>query len=219
VLFSGRPLVIPWLAERADAILAAWFLGCEAGPAVADVLTGRVSPGGRTPMSWPRATGQVPIFFGSRPTGRPQNPADFFTSKYQDVPNEPLYPFGHGLTYGRFTYADATATPQRVGRSETIRVQVQVTNEGAHAAEETVFLFARDVVASVARPLLELRGFAKILLAPGERGTVALDLPAAELEFLDADLAPVFEPGTVELLVGPCADRARLLRTAVELTT
>ena len=218
VLFSGRPLVIPWLAERADALLAAWFPGCEAGHAVADVLTGRVSPGGRTPMTWPRATGQVPIFFASRPTGRPQNPADVFTSKYQDVPNEPLYPFGHGLTYGRFAYADVSATPARVQRTDTIRVRVTVANEGSHAAEETVFLFARDVLASVARPLLELRGFAKIALEPGARGTVTIDLPAAELDFLGADLRPVFEPGTVELLVGPCADRARLLVTTVELT-
>ena len=111
VLFSGRPLAVPWLAEQADALLAAWFLGSEAGNAVAEILTGRTSPSGRTPISWPRAVGQVPIFFGQRPSGRPVNPADPFTSCYLDVSNDPLYPFGHGLTYGRCTLANLRVTP------------------------------------------------------------------------------------------------------------
>lgn len=217
VVFSGRPLVIPGLAEKADAIVAAWFPGCEAGNAIADVLTGRVSPSGRTPMSWPRAVGQVPIFYGSRPTGRPMNPSDPFTSKYLDVPNEPLFAFGHGLTYGRFTYSNLRAAPGRVRRDDTIDVDVDVTNDGAATAEETVFLFARDVVASVARPLLELRGFAKATCRPGETRTVRLRVAARELEFLGADLEPVFEPGDVELLVGPSADRSGLLATTVVL--
>ncbi|HEV7715140.1 MAG TPA: glycoside hydrolase family 3 N-terminal domain-containing protein, partial [Steroidobacteraceae bacterium] len=102
ILFSGRPLAVPWLAEKADALLAAWFLGSESGNAIADVVTGRVSPSGRTAVTWPRAEGQVPIFFGERPGGRPYNPKDHFTSKYLDVPNAPLFPFGHGLTYGHF---------------------------------------------------------------------------------------------------------------------
>ena len=106
VLFSGRPLIVPWLVERADAVLAAWFLGSEAGSAIGDVITGTVSPSGRTPVSWARALGQVPLFFGQRPSGRPADPKDRFTSKYLDVPNEPLFPFGHGLTYGRFTLSN-----------------------------------------------------------------------------------------------------------------
>jgi beta-glucosidase len=217
LLFSGRPLVVPWLVERADAVLACWFLGCEAGNAIADVLTGRVSPSGRTPVTWAQVEGQIPIFFGQRPSGRPANPADSFTSKYLDAPNEPLFAFGHGLTYGSFVFSNLRATPRCARSKETIEVHVDVANEGARAAEETVFLFVHDRVASVARPLLELRGFAKILLQPGEQGTVSLQFPAAELCFLDGDLTSVFEPGEVEILVGPCANRAQLLHTSIQL--
>lgn len=217
VLFSGRPLVIPWLDETADAILAAWFLGNEAGGAIADILLGRVSPSGRTPMSWPRAIGQIPLFYGERPTGRPYNPKDHFTSKYMDVPNEPLYPFGHGLTYGRFTLSNLVVSPDTLSQSDTIEARVDVTNEGAHAAEETVFLFTHDKIASVTRPLLELKGVGKVTLRPGETRTVRIAVPAGDLRFLGLDLKPVFEAGEVEVLVGPCADRARLLAQTVRL--
>jgi beta-glucosidase len=218
VLFSGRPLVLPWLFEKADAVLAAWFLGSEAGNAIADVLTGRVSPSGRTPMAWPRAVGQIPVFFGERPSGRPMNPKDHYTSKYLDIPNEPLFSFGHGLTYGRFALSNLRVTPDRVSENDTIEVHVDVVNEGGRRAEETVFLFTHDTVASVTRPLLELKGFGKITLEPGVSGTVTLRLPAAELRFPGLELKPVFEPGEVEILVGPCADRTKLLRASVRLS-
>jgi beta-glucosidase len=217
VLFGGRPLIVPWLAEQADALLAAWFLGTEAGNAIADVLTGRVSPSGRTPITWPRALGQVPIFYGQRNCGRPENPQDHFTSRYLDLPNSPLFPFGHGLTYGRFTYSNLRVTPETGTEKDIFEVTVDVTNEGSRAAEETVFLFVRDKVASVARPVRELKGVGKISLQPGERGTVQLPLPAADLRFLGLDLAPVFEPGEVEILVGPRADLAELLAARVSL--
>jgi beta-glucosidase len=217
VLFSGRPLVVPALAEKADALVAAWFLGCEAGNALADVLTGRVSPSGRTPMSWPRTVGQVPIFFAQRPTGRPADPKDKFTSKYLDVANEPLYPFGHGLSYGAFSLADLQVSPATVREGGSISVQVEVTNTGARAAEETVFLFTHDKVASVARPVLELKGFGKIALEPGQSGTVRLTLAAADLRFLGPDLVSVYEPGEVEIAVGPSADRSQLLIGTVTL--
>ena len=217
VVFSGRPLVMPEIDAKADAILAAWFLGTEAGNAIADLISGKASPSGRTPMTWPRALGQVPIFFGQRPSGRPMNPDDFYTSKYLDVVNEPLYSFGHGLTYGRFIYSNLRVTPERVAEGDTIRVSVDLLNEGKHAAEETVFLFVRDKVASVARPLLELRGFTKIALQPGENGSVELEVPASELRFLDAGLKPVFEIGAVEILLGPSAERAKLLVQTVQL--
>jgi beta-glucosidase len=218
VLFSGRPLAVPWLIEKADAVLAAWFLGSEAGNAIGDVLTGRVSPSGRTPVTWPRAVGQIPIFFGERPSGRPADPKDHYTSKYLDVPNEPLFAFGHGLTYGRFTLSNLRVTPVDAEDIDTLRIRVDVRNEGARAAQETVFLFTHDKVASVARPLLELKGFAKIDLRPGEAGTVALSLRAADLRFLGVDLTPVFEPGEVEILVGPCADRSQLLAATIRLS-
>jgi beta-glucosidase len=217
LLFSGRPLIVTELADRADAVLAAWFLGTEAGNAITDVLTGRVSPSARTPITWPRLLGQVPLFYGERPSGRPANPSDHYTSRYIDAPNEPLYAFGHGLTYGRFTLANLRVTPERAAESETLDVSVEVTNEGRHTAEETVFLFTHDKLASVTRPLLELRGFGKISLRPGESGTVTMHLPVANLRFLGADLEPVHEPGEVDLFVGPCADRAQLLVTRVHI--
>jgi beta-glucosidase len=210
VLFSGRPLIMSRLMERADALLIAWFPGTEAGNAVADVLTGRASPSGRTPITWPRALGQIPIFYSQRNSGRPENPKDNFTSKYLDVPNSPLLPFGFGLSYGRFTYANLTVSPEIATANDTIEVSVEVTNEGARAAEETVFLFIRDRVASVARPLLELKSFTKISLAAGETGTARLLLPVAELRFLGLDFEPVLEPGEIEIHVGPCADSTQL---------
>lgn len=218
VLFSGRPLVVPWLIEKADAVLAAWFLGGESGNAIGDVLTGRVSPSGRTPVTWARAQGQIPIFFGERPSGRPANPKDHYTSKYLDAPNEPLFPFGYGLTYGRFALSNLRVTPLNVEDIDTMQIRVDVRNDGARAAQETVFLFTHDKIASVARPLLELKGFAKIELRPGESGTVSLSLRATELRFLGLDLEPVFEPGEVEILVGPCADRSKLLVATIRLS-
>ncbi|MBS0420382.1 MAG: glycoside hydrolase family 3 C-terminal domain-containing protein [Proteobacteria bacterium] len=217
VLFSGRPLVIPWLADAADAILAAWFLGNEAGNAIADVVSGKISPSGRTPMSWPRAIGQIPVFYGERPTGRPYNPKDHFTSRYMDVSNEPLYPFGHGLTYGHFVLSNLVVASDELAEKDTLDVRVDVSNEGAAAAEETVFLFIHDKVATVTRPVLELKGVGKVTLRPGETRTVRLSVPGTELRFLGLDLTPVFEPGQIEVLVGPCADRTQLLLRTIQL--
>jgi beta-glucosidase len=217
ILFSGRPLIVPWLIERADAVLAAWFLGSEAGNALADVMIGRVSPSGRTPVSWARSVGQIPLFFGARPSGRPANPLDPYTSKYLDVPNDPLFPFGFGLSYGRFRLSNLQVSRDTVGEGDTVAVRVEVTNEGVRVAEETVFLFTHDKLASVARPLLELKGFAKIRLEPGQSGAVTLPLAGKDLRFLGLNLEPVFEPGEVEVLVGPCADRSRLLAATIHL--
>jgi beta-glucosidase len=217
ILFSGRPLVVPWLMERASAVLAAWFLGSEAGNALADVLIGRHSPSGRTPVTWQRAAGQVPIFFSERPSGRPFDSDDRFTSKYLDVANEPLFPFGFGLTYGRFELSNLRLSSGAIGIDDALTVQVDVTNRGAREAQETVFLFAHDKVASVSRPKLELKGFGKISLPSGGMGTVSLSLRAADLRFIGLDLEPVFEPGEVEILVGPCADRAQMLAASIQL--
>jgi beta-glucosidase len=217
ILFSGRPLVVPWLVEKANALLAAWFPGTEAGNAIADVLTGRHSPSGRTPVTWARAAGQVPIFFGQRPSGRPFDPLDRFTSKYLDVSNEPQFPFGFGLTYGRFELSNLRVSPDALGEKDSLEILVDVLNSGSREAQETVFLFTHDKVASVARPKLELKDFCKITLPPGGRGAAKMSLPASELRFLGVDLEPVFEPGEVEILVGPCADRAQLLAATIRL--
>ncbi len=216
MLFSGRPLVVPDLVARVDSVLAAWSPGCEAGNALADLLTGRASPSARTPASWPRATGQIPVFFAERPTGRPANPADHYTSKYLDVANEPLFPFGHGLTYGDFVYTGLEATPGAASETGKFTVAVTLANRGLRAASETVFLFARDKVASISRPM-ELKGFDRIALKPGESGTVSFHLAAQDLRFPGPDLEPLFEPGEIEILVGPSADRTRLLSAMVRL--
>ena len=145
------------------------------------------------------------------------NPADYFTSKYHDVDNTPLYAFGHGLTYGRFAYEALDVEPRRVREQDTLKIAVRLRNDGARAAEETVFLFVRDKVARVTRPLLELKGYAKLHLLPGAAGVVTFDLPAAELRYLGEDLQPLFEAGEVEILVGPSAEQAGLLQQTVAL--
>jgi beta-glucosidase len=216
-LSSGRPLMMTWLFERAHAVLATWFLGSEAGHAVGDVLSGRYNPSGRLPVSWPVDVGQIPIFYGRRRTGRPADPAERWSSKYLDLPVDPLFPFGHGLSYTRFAYRDLRAHPEELRPGETIEVKVEVANEGAVAGEETVLLFIRDAVASIARPLLELKGVVKIRLEPGAKATARFILSCDDLAFLGPDLTSRLEPGTFEIHVGPSAAQGTLLTTAVRL--
>jgi beta-glucosidase len=218
LLFSGRPLILPdWLVDRASALLALWFLGSEAGNAVGDVLSGRFNPTGRLSMSWPIAVGQIPIFFGQRASGRPASAAEHYSSKYIDVPVEPRFAFGHGLSYGRFELSGLRVDRSKLGAGEYARVEVDIVNTGALYGEETILLFIRDPVASVARPLLELKGFDKVALASGERKTVGFSLAAEELRFLGSDLAPRLEAGAIEIRVGKSAARDALLTTRIEL--
>lgn len=218
-LSSGRPLTAPWLFERADAVLATWFLGSEAGQAVGDILAGKHNPTGRLAVTWPIDVGQIPIFFAMRPSGRPASPTEHYSARYIDLPVEPQFAFGHGLSYTRFAYRNLRAHPTepRVGDRIAVEVEVEVANEGAVAGEETVFLFVRDPVASIARPLLELRGIAKIALEEGARGTVRFELSSGDLQFLGPDLSVRLEPGTFEIHVGPSAAPASLLKTTVRL--
>jgi beta-glucosidase len=219
LIVSGRPLAIGWLAERADAALALWHPGSEAGHAVADLLTGKAEPTGRLPLSWPVAVGQVPLAYAERPTGRPAGSAPHYATRYIDLPNEPLFPFGHGLGYTRFAWRGLTVTPAEFGPADTLSVEVELVNLGDRTGEETVFVFARDLVASVARPVLELEGFAKLVLAPGETGIARIPVRAADLAFPGPapDFAPRLEPGQFEILAGPSADRRNLLGTRVRL--
>ena len=219
VLFCGRPLIVPWLAERANALLVAWFPGSEAGHALADILTGRASPAGRTPITWPRAVGQIPLFFSERSSGRPTDPAGPFSSRYIDESNAPLFYFGHGLTYGSCNMSGLRLTPLSADASATVEVCIDVENQGAHKAEETVFLFTRRLKSRVAPPVLELHGVGKITLDPGAKGTLTLHLAVAELCALGPDLEPALEPGAVDVLVGPSADRASLLCARLEIVT
>jgi beta-glucosidase len=218
-LSSGRPLMAPWLFEGADAVLATWFLGSEAGHAVGDVLSGRHNPSGRLPVSWPVDVGQIPIYYAQRRTGRPANPAEHYTSKYLDLPVEPLFPFGHGLSYTRFELSGLRASASELRPGAPITVACDVVNRGEVAGEETLLLFVHDPLASVARPMLELKGMAKITLAPAEAGTVRFTLAAEDLAFVGPDLTPLLEPGAIELLVGRTADQGAALRTSIQLLT
>ncbi|HUO01825.1 MAG TPA: glycoside hydrolase family 3 C-terminal domain-containing protein, partial [Rhizomicrobium sp.] len=217
VLFSGRPLVVPELVAGANAVLAAWAPGSEAGNALADVLLGKVSPSGKTPVTWPRAVGQIPIFYDERSGGRPLNPADHYTSKYLDEVNTPLFPFGHGLSYGDFVYADLNVSPVEARETDSFTVKVTLINHGLREASETVFLFIHDKVARIARPMLELKGFDRITLRPGESGVVTFTLPAQALKFPGLDFNPLYEPGEIEILAGPSADRSRMLAVTTRL--
>jgi beta-glucosidase len=217
LLSSGRPLAVPWLFERAGAVLATWFLGSEAGHAIADVLTGKFNPAGKLPVTWPCHGGQVPIFYGQRPSGRPSRPGERFSSSYLDLPVAPQFHFGHGLSYGRFALEDLRCAPQRVKPGESIEVSVAVRNISPIGAESTLFLFLHDALASIARPVLELKGVRKIVLAAGERGRVAWQLPAESLSFIGADLAPVLEAGWFDVHVGQSADPAGFLSSSFEL--
>jgi beta-glucosidase len=212
LLASGRPLIVPSLFEKAQAVLATWFLGSEAGHAAADVITGLWSPSAKLPVSWPADVGQIPIFYAHRPTGRPKSDNIRYTSKYLDMPNEPLFAFGHGLSYTRFFYSDLKASPSEMRAGAKLTLEVTVSNQGERAGEETVFFFLRDPVASVSRPVLELKGMAKAWLEPGQSKTVQVSLTSDDLAFPGNDYAPRFEPGLIELFVGPSARQEDLLK-------
>jgi beta-glucosidase len=214
---SGRPLAAPWLFERADAVLAAWFLGGEAGHAVADVLTGKFNPRGKLPVTWPRSVGQAPIFFAQRPSGRPAKAGERYSSSYLDLPVAPQFPFGHGLSYSRFALHDLRCNPTRVKAGETVEISVTVANDSGVDGEATLFLFVHDLVASVARPVLELKGVRKLVLAAGERGEATWRLPVATLAFIGLSLESVLEPGRFEVHVGQSADPAGFLTGFIEL--
>jgi beta-glucosidase len=217
LLSSGRPLIVTRLVERAQAVLATWFLGSEAGNAIADVLSGRADPVGRLPVTWPRDVGQAPIYFAEWPTGRPPDATVHYSSKFIDLPPGPLYPFGHGLSYTRFEQSNLRLRSHVLAPRDTLVAEVDVHNAGERAGEQTLFLFVHDVVASAARPLLELKAMTKLRLAPGERATAVLSVSAAELAFLDAHLQRVLEPGRFDVCVGPTADPATALKASFEL--
>jgi beta-glucosidase len=214
VLMNGRPLAIPWLAEHAPAIVEAWYLGVQMGPALADVLFGDANPSGKLPVTFPRTVGQVPVYYSHKNTGRPPDPDNKYTSKYLDVEWTPLYPFGHGLSYTTFEYGAPRLSKNAIGPGEELEVAVTVTNTGERAGAEVVQVYLRDDVASVTRPVMELRGFEKALLAPGEARTVSFRLQPDDLAFYDLGMRRVVEPGTFTVFVGgsSAATREALFR-------
>ena len=203
VLVNGRPLTLTWENEHVPAIVETWAAGIEAGNAIADVLFGDYNPSGRLTMSFPRSTGQIPVYYNHKNTGRPFDEKNKFTSKYIDIPNEPLYPFGYGLSYTTFEYGDITLSKTNLKGNETLTVSTTVTNTGRYPGEETVQLYIGDPVASISRPVKELKGFRKIFLQPGEKKEVSFTVTTEDLKFYNADLKYVWEPGEFIIYVGP----------------
>jgi beta-glucosidase len=202
LLSNGRPLTVGWLEENMPAILETWFLGTEAGNAIADVLFGDYNPSGKLPITFPRSVGQIPIFYSMKNTGRPMEENNKYTSKYLDESNDPLYPFGFGLSYTTFTYGDVRLSSSTISENDSLVVSCEVKNTGKVAGEEVVQLYVRDLVGSVTRPVKELKGFSKISLQPGESKTVSFTLRKDDLAFYKRDMTFGTEPGKFTVFVG-----------------
>lgn len=204
VLMNGRPMTLSWEDEHVTAILDTWFGGTEAGNAVADVLFGNYNPSGKLTASFPRNVGQIPIYYNHLNTGRPYHPGDSpkFKSDYLDVANTPLYPFGYGLSYTTFSYSDIILSNTSLKPGAKIIASVNVTNTGTRTGKETVQLYIRQMVGSIARPVKELKGFQQIILDPGEAKKVSFTLSVDDLKFYNSDLKYVYEPGDFKVFIG-----------------
>jgi beta-glucosidase len=202
VLMSGRPLAIPGVVEAVPALVEAWHGGSQAGHAIAQVLFGDYNPSGKLPISFPRHVGQLPYSYNHKNTGRPELKPDVFWSHYTDAPNEPLFPFGFGLSYTTFGYSEPRLSAAEIGRDGELRVSVTLTNTGSRAGTEVVQLYVRDLVGSVTRPVKELKGFQKVALAPGQSREVAFTLKASDLAFYTAAGRWEAETGAFKVFVG-----------------
>ncbi|MEY4455917.1 MAG: beta-glucosidase BglX [Bacteroidota bacterium] len=204
VLFNGRPLTLSWESENVPAILDVWFAGSEAGDAIADALLGKVNPSGKLSMSFPRNVGQIPVYYNHKNTGRPLTGKWFskFQSNYIDVPNEPLYPFGYGLSYTQFEYGAIQVSSKQLKGNQKLTVTVPVKNTGKYAGKEVVQLYIRDEVGSITRPVQELKGFNKIELAPGETKNVSFEITPELLKFYNSNLKFDWESGDFQIMVG-----------------
>ncbi|MEP7088004.1 MAG: glycoside hydrolase family 3 C-terminal domain-containing protein, partial [Gemmatimonadota bacterium] len=206
LLMNGRALAIPWVADSVPAILETWYLGTTHGDAIADVLFGAYAPSGKLPITFPRATGQMPIYYAHRNTGRPFDPKDKYTTRYNDVALTPLFPFGHGLSYTTFAYGDIRVAKSTMRASDSVAVSVAVTNTGKRDGDEVVQLYLRDDVASVARPVRQLVRFRRLHLAAGASETVSFTLGADDLAFYDLGMRRMVEPGAFTLFAGTSSD-------------
>lgn len=235
VLFTGRPLTLTWEQAHVPAILNVWFGGSEAASAIADVLFGRYNPGGKLTMTWPKNVGQIPLYYDHKNTGRPLGEGQWFEkfrSNYLDVDNEPLYPFGYGLSYTTFSFSDialsgtamrgatVTASGQNkvdaAANGTSLTASVTVTNTGHYPGSEVVQLYIRDLVGSSTRPVMQLKGFEKIWLKPGEKCTVTFTLTPDMLKFYNHDLQYVAEPGDFEVMIGSSSKTVQKARFTLE---
>jgi beta-glucosidase len=193
VLVNGRPLAIPGVAARVPAILEAWYLGQEGGTAVGEALFGDVNPGGKLPVSVPKSVGQLPVYYNRRPTSY---------RNYLDVSREPLWPFGHGLSYTTFALGQPSISPASIRPDEEATVTVSIANTGRRRGDEVVQLYIRDVVSSVTRPVKELAGFERVTLEPGEKRNVTFTVGPEALSLVGNDMKRIVEPGRFEVMVG-----------------
>jgi beta-glucosidase len=216
VLMNGRPLAISELAREAPAIVESWFLGNQHGAAVADVLFGDYNPGGKLPSTFPRATGQIPIYYNHRNTGRPADSANHYTSKYLDLPSTPLFPFGYGLSYTTFAYSNLRLSSTKIVAGDSLEVSVDVRNSGDRGGDEVVQLYVRDDVASVEEPVKRLVGFQRIASRAGDVRTVTFRIGPESLALYDRQMRRVVEPGTFTVYVG--TNSADVLTAHFEVT-
>jgi beta-glucosidase len=214
VLFNGRPLTIPELDKIAPAILEAWFGGTQAGNGIADVLFGDVNPSGKLTMSFPRTSGQIPVYYNAKNTGRPvdiNKPGEKYKSRYLDSPNSPLYPFGYGLSYSTFRYSDIRINKTEFSEKDQIIASVDITNTGKYDGEEVVQLYIQDLVGDVTRPVKELKGFRKVFLRSNETISVTFILTPAELAYYHQNLSFSYDPGDFELYIGSNSEEVKAL--------
>ena len=204
VLFNGRPMTLVHENDQATALLDVWFGGTEAGNAIADVLFGNHNPSGKLSTSFPVNVGQIPIYYNHKNTGRPYDGTGFpkFKSNYLDAPNDPLFPFGYGLSYTSFSYSDLSLSKNQIRPEEALLVKLTVTNSGNYDGEETVQLYIRDLVASITQPVKELKAFKKVFLKKGESKEISFTLGVDDLRFYNKDLQYVYEPGDFKVFVG-----------------
>lgn len=204
VLFAGRPMTIKWENDNTPAILNVWFGGTEAGHAIADVLFGETNPSGKLTTTWPQDVGQIPLYYNHKNTGRPLEGAWFqkFRSNYLDVSNDPVYPFGFGLSYTHFSYSNLTLSSATLKGAQTLKATVTVTNDGPAAGKETVQLYIRDLVGSITRPVKELKGFQKITLNAGESRNITFDITPEDLRFYNNELKYDWESGDFTIMIG-----------------
>src|SRR3989454_427811 len=215
VLMNGHPLILEWAADHVPAIVETWFLGVEAGNATADVLFGDANPSGKLPVTIPHSLGQIPLYYNHRNTGRPHEANNKYTSKYLDVPVTPRYPFGFGLTYTTFAFSNLKLSTARARASDTVTATVTVANTGSREGTEVVQLYVRDEVASVGRPVRELKGFQRVTLKPAGSRAVDIRVAVRDLAFYGLDMKRVVEPGAFRVYVGPSSAEGQEARFEV----
>ena len=204
LISAGRPLIFNWIADNVPAIVYTWWLGTEAGNAIADVLSGDYNPSAKLPMTFPRSEGQIPIYYNYFSTGRPfkQDNDNNYVTAYKDLQNSPRYPFGYGLSYTRFEYGRVKLSADTISQTQQLSASIQVSNTGSYEGEEVVQLYIQDVTASLVRPVRELKAFQKIKLAPGESREVKFVITKKELSFYLEDLRFIAEPGQFNVFIG-----------------